>query len=509
MPVATPSPAPPSPELAGVYRGMIAHQPDQAVLHALLAQACYEAGAYDAAVEAADAALRLDRVDHVARMTRAASLQALCRFDEAARDFAQLAQAMPGRAAILIGLGTAYAEAGKPREAIAALTEAIAADPASAAAAAALGAVCARTGNRAAAITACRYAVSLDPNHVIAHQNLAALLPADDPAVAAHRDTAYRGRPIVTIGGPPGAPAVLVLTCAAAANIPLDHLLPRQRFTQVRWFIDYAAPGQDRALPRHDVIFNAIGDPDLMPDLAPSVRHLLDGTERPVLNHPTRIARTRRADLPSLLSGLADVVVPPVSRLERDAMPVGGWGAGHQLPVIVRPTGSHGGADLVRADREAEVAAAIARYPQSYVTDFVAYHDATDGLHRKYRVIFVDRVAYPYHLAIGPHWLVHYWTAGMAEAPARRAEERRFLDDPVRAIGARAMAALGAIGARLDLDYAGIDFSVLPDGRVLVFEANATMLVHPETEPMFAYKNPAVARILAAVDAMLARRISG
>ncbi len=66
---------------------------------------------------------------------------------------------------------------------------------------------------------------------------------------------------------------------------------------------------------------------------------------------------------------------------------------------------------------------------------------------------------------------------GFAE---RRAEEARFLADPVAAIGARGMAAIREIGRRLDLDYCGVDFSVLPDGRLLIFEANATMLAHAE-----------------------------
>jgi len=140
----------------------------------------------------------------------------------------------------------------------------------------------------------------------------------------------------------------------------------------------------------------------------------------------------------------------------------------------------------------------------AYVTKFVDYR-SEDGFYRKYRMIFVNRQPYPYHLAIGPVWLVHYWTSGMADDAARREEERRFLADPKTAIGARAMTALSRIGAKLDLDYAGIDFSVLPDGRLLVFEANATMLVHPEHEPKFAYKNPAVEGILNAFHAMLVR----
>ena len=84
-------------------------------------------------------------------------------------------------------------------------------------------------------------------------------------------------------------------------------------------------------------------------------------------------------------------------------------------------------------------------------------------------------------------------------------EELAFLRDPAAAIGARAMTAVTAIGERLDLDYAGVDFSVMPDGRVLVFEANATMLTHlePEDGP-FAAKNPYVRRIIEAFQARLA-----
>ena len=138
-----------------------------------------------------------------------------------------------------------------------------------------------------------------------------------------------------------------------------------------------------------------------------------------------------------------------------------------------------------------------------------AFHDyrSPDGYWRKYRVIFVDRRPYPYHLAADLRdWMVHHGTADMTADAARRAEEQRFLDDPEAALGVRATAAIGEIGRGLDLDYAGVDFSVLGDGRVLVFEANATMLVHPEDpDGVFAYKNGTVAAIVAAFDAMLMR----
>ncbi|MDD2877045.1 MAG: tetratricopeptide repeat protein [Acidiphilium sp.] len=497
------------PDLIRAYRAMLATSPESGVIHGLLAQALCDDADYVGAITAADAALAADVTLVGARLARAVSLKALCRFDDAAQDFAQAALAWPGRSAVLVNLGITRAEAGRPGEAIATLNAAIAIDPGCAAAFAALGSVHARFGQFPEAAAACRRALALDPDQIAAHRNLAAILLAAQPDEArVHQDAAYRRQQIFTPAIPPAACVVLVLTCGAAASVPLEHLLPRPRYAQVQWFIDYAQPDQDRKLPPHDLIFNAIGDPDLMPPLGEPVRRLLRDTARPVLNHPLRVQRTRRSALPYLLESIPDIVVPAVSRVgdapqspEREA-----WQHRHRLPVIVRPAGSHGGENLHRVSTLAEAEARVARHAAAYVTDFIDYRTPTDQLYRKYRAIFVDRVPYPYHLAIGTHWLVHYWTAGMSDVPARRAEEREFLADPAKVIGARAMAALVAIGARLDLDYAGIDFSLLPDGRLLVFEANATMLVHPESEPMFAYKNPAVAQILSAVEAMLTRR---
>jgi glutathione synthase/RimK-type ligase-like ATP-grasp enzyme len=89
----------------------------------------------------------------------------------------------------------------------------------------------------------------------------------------------------------------------------------------------------------------------------------------------------------------------------------------------------------------------------------------------------------------------------MEAHPWKLAQELAYLADPRAAFGERAFAVLAAIARRMDLDYCGIDFSLLPDGRVLLFEANATMLVHPEAEDgVTARKNPYVARIFTAFE---------
>ncbi len=74
-------------------------------------------------------------------------------------------------------------------------------------------------------------------------------------------------------------------------------------------------------------------------------------------------------------------------------------------------------------------------------------------------------------------------------------------------LGPVAIAALARIQAMLGLDYAGIDFGLAQDGSLLVFEANATMVINPpDADPMWDYRRPAIAAALAAASRMLARR---
>ena len=88
-----------------------------------------------------------------------------------------------------------------------------------------------------------------------------------------------------------------------------------------------------------------------------------------------------------------------------------------------------------------------------------------------------------------------------------KAEEERFLADPDGVFDGARGAAIRAIGRRLDLDYSGVDCGLLPDGRVVVFEANANILVHLNDPPDgFAYKHRYVPRIFAAMTELVLRR---
>ena len=130
---------------------------------------------------------------------------------------------------------------------------------------------------------------------------------------------------------------------------------------------------------------------------------------------------------------------------------------------------------------------------------------SNDRYFRKYRFIFVGEEILPYHLAIFDDWKVHHDSTDMANQPWMQREEAAFLADPRTVFTPAHERALRAVRDRIGLDYFGIDCAIDRRGELLVFEVNASMLVH-EDNAEFPYKDPAVRAIKQAFDAMLKQR---
>ena len=180
---------------------------------------------------------------------------------------------------------------------------------------------------------------------------------------------------------------------------------------------------------------------------------------------------------------------------------------GFNFPLLLRTPGFHTGRHFVRVESRTALAGALAELPGEELP-LIEFLDArgADGKVRKYRVMMIDGRLYPLHVAISSHWKIHYFTAEMAEHAEHRAEDAEFLENMPGVLGPRAIDALAQIQATLGLDYAGIDFGLSATGEMLLFEANATMVVNPpEPDERWAYRRPAVERIFAAVRRMLTR----
>jgi tetratricopeptide (TPR) repeat protein len=410
------------------------------------------------------------------------------------------------------GLATTAISRGEVDAAIACLLLAISYRPDYVQAMAELGAAFFRKGDIATATSWSQAALAIDPDHAGANNHLALISRQAGNLDEANRyiERARTRPPSIGIKIPPDSKRTVLIigmTTRAGNMSPstIEFVFPGNANTHINWAVDLAATDDVDDLPYYDLAFNALGDPDMTGDVTQPIGRFLAACAKPLLNHPDKVLLTARGNLPRLLADIDSLIVPEVWRCQDNAT----WddAISEHLPLLVRPVDTHGGEGMVLAHTAGELAKI--RNAQStpvYVTRYVDFRSG-DNLFRKYRIIYIDRQPYPYHLAISPHWMVHYYTAEMENHPWKLEEEKRFLDNPEAALGSAGWQAIRAIGTRMDLDYAGIDFSLMADGRVLVFEANPSMLIHPESlHGPLAHKNVHVFKLAAKFEEMLARK---
>ncbi len=419
----------------------------------------------------------------------------------------------PDHVPALVELGV-LAEAGGHRSAArSAFQRAVVIDPSHAIARTGLANVLRDTGKLTAARDHYQAALRADPDCAAAHRGLAAVLSTLGEAAEAHWDAGYRTQTILPAryrGTGPGA-SLLLLFAARGGNIDTRSWIDDRHYAVTALCADYHDP--DGPLPDHDLIVNAIGDADL---LGPTPEHtaLLNAqriaarSRRPVVNAPERVRLTTRTGNAHRLAAIPNVVTPRTQVIPRsDIACLSDW----QFPLLLRSPGFHTGQHFVRVDTPGALSDGIAALPGNRLLA-IQYHDCRglDGLSRKYRVMFIDGRIWPLHMAASGDWKVHYFTAAMAGRADLRAEEARFLNNMADVLGTPAMDALAAIARTLDLDYAGIDFALRPDGSILVFEANAAMVAPlPAPDPIWDHRRRAVIAVLEAARTMLARKRLG
>jgi tetratricopeptide (TPR) repeat protein len=257
------------------------------------------------------------------------------------------------------------------------------------------------------------------------------------------------------------------------------------------------------------VVVNLISDADQAEAMLSAALGLAEKLGKPIVNDPGKILRTTRDKVADLLFGIPACRVPRILRLDAGIDVSAATIAAlvpFAFPVLARPAGTHGGDDFEKIESFDELARFLAQRPGAdhYVIEYVDYASG-DGHFRKYRFIFVGEEILPYHLAIGNDWKVHHISTDMANQPWMQHEEAAFLADPTAVFNSAHYQALGVIRERIELDYFGVDCGLDSEGDLVVFEANASMLVHDENAN-FSYKDPFVRVIKATFDAMLRNR---
>lgn len=297
------------------------------------------------------------------------------------------------------------------------------------------------------------------------------------------------------------------------ANIPVECLLED---SDIELTVLYATEGSfnPNDIPEHDVLLVAMSDQEeSRPILDSWIPHLAHWP-RPILNNPLYIGNVARDRAAKLLAPIPGVVSPGTLRISRnqlqtlinDTSPSCPLRREGIFPLLVRPIDSHAGNNLSKVDDIAALGLAINALPdhEFFITPFVDYR-SNDGQFRKYRVMLIDGKPFIGHMAISSHWMIHYLNAGMAVDAEKRAEEARVMANFDSDFAQRHASAFESIYKTIGLDYLGIDCAETPEGELLVFEIEHSMVVHAmDSIELYPYKLPIMQKLFNAFHDMVA-----
>jgi Flp pilus assembly protein TadD len=263
-------------------------------------------------------------------------------------------------------------------------------------------------------------------------------------------------------------------------------------------------------LPAPDLIINnlANGEQLLADGTLSAVTAFADSFTVPVVNHPGKVVHTTRDRSAELIADLPGVVVPRTSRFLKDEKSVEDLineiEAQFDYPLITRTIFSQEGKGMTRVESRDSLARILQTgVPEAFfVTEFVDSRGAT-GYYRKIRAAIVADEIIIFRADYDTDWNVHGRTSDARVAfylgnPQLLAEEDRICTDPDAELGQPVMQSLRRIRERIPLEIFGVDFDVAPDGRLVFYEANATMNLLSAAPAQVAPPKHAEARLLSA-----------
>jgi len=252
-------------------------------------------------------------------------------------------------------------------------------------------------------------------------------------------------------------------------------------------------------------LLNHVADADICFRALELIEQIVSKVARPCFNAPAAIARTTRDQVARALEGIPGLIVPKTIRIPAcppDEVIRAARDGALSFPILVRVAGAHGGLEMVRVDSPEDVGriSELKSGKRSlYVTGF---HDfmSHDGLFRKSRIAVVGEDVFLRHHVVGETWLLH----SASRALNTEAEERTAFAGFDAGWGTSLRPLFREIGRRLDLDFFGVDCNIDASCRVILFEANACMLILKNTVKSPNMWDVPIARIIRAVEDLMA-----
>lgn len=240
-------------------------------------------------------------------------------------------------------------------------------------------------------------------------------------------------------------------------------------------------------LPRPDFILNNNTNGEVvlsMGDLA-ELERFADSFGVPVVNHPSKVGITARDTLAVLLADVPGVLVPQTARFSLRGKSVEEVAseieAQYHYPLITRHLSDQQGEGMCKIDTREDLLKVLSSEVEEsfFVTQFVDCR-GENLFYRKIRAAVIGNEIILIRVDFDTYWLVHARKAEekvaiILENPELLEAEKKICAHPEVVLGQSVIDALHAIRGRIPLDIFGIDFDVNPEGKLVFFEANATM----------------------------------
>lgn len=278
-----------------------------------------------------------------------------------------------------------------------------------------------------------------------------------------------------------------------AKDVPLSgnndfwRLIPEDMF----WARCHLSPSYFRQgfridFSRCSVILNLISDPDQNPKTLRVAERLTTNYRDRLINDPRHVTKTSRDNMARTLKGIAGLHIPRVLRLHnptlqrlRKRMSAKDF----RFPAIVRRTGTQTGGIVGLFQRPEDMSDLFGTLTEEYYfTEFVDCR-WSDGLYRKMRLFRIGEETILRHMLISDDWNIHGRARRgiMKDRQDLRDQEREFFEGGAEPAMTLARDIMEEIGQRTKLDYFGMDCGPTEDGQFVLFEANATMNITPQS----------------------------
>jgi len=263
---------------------------------------------------------------------------------------------------------------------------------------------------------------------------------------------------------------------------------------------------------KHDIVFCEISDPDSHSMALAKTRNIYDALKNkiPWINNPHFVPNTSRDTMSQILSGIDNVIAPKALKLKPvTSENIQSAIENHDLslPVLIRPTGSHGGINLVLIETLAKLEKVdLSIYEEIFVTEYADFED--NNVFTKYRFAVVAGEPFLGHVIFSDHWLIHSESRKyMAENPEFQLKEAKIIENFEDDLKLRIKEAVYEIYETIGLDYFGIDCAIR-NNELILFEVNATMNMLVNNQPIPNIWEKQIDRIVQAlVDNLIIARV--